>query len=164
VAVGIEENIVMTSVRHALQLSEVELQVVDELVKARVNFIVIGGHAVVFHGQKRIVNDFDVWIEPSADNVSRLTAAVNRLGYSLLPDTLARLQQPQGQLTLGMWNTDVLSSLEGLDFSACFARAGEADASSRLVMVLSRADLITTKSGSKREKDLADVAMLNTNA
>ena len=145
-------------------LSAAELQVIDELINARVSFIVIGGYAVVFHGSDRAVHDLDVWISPSAENVARLTSAVSRLGYSLLPATLARLQQLGGQLTLAMWNTDVLSSLEGLEFGSCFKRANEADASGRLVMVLSRADMITTKLGSAREKDVADVAMLSASA
>lgn len=97
----------------------------------------------------------------SQKSVSRLPSAVSRLGYSLLADTLVRLQQHRDQLTLGMWNTDVLSSLERLNFSSCFKRAGAADASVRLVMVLSQAELITSKSGSERVKDVVDVAMLN---
>jgi hypothetical protein len=144
-----------------MRLSEPKFQVVEELVAARVTFMIVGGHAVVFHGYERIVHELDVWIDPASENVARLTLAVSRLGYSLLPETLTRLQQPRGQLTLGMWNTDVLSSLEGLDFGSCLERAGLNDANGHLVMVLSQADLITTKSGSEREKNLADLAMLN---
>lgn len=151
----------VASEKRVMRLSAAELQVIDELVSARVSFIIIGGTAVAFHCSDRAVHDLDIWIDPSAENVTRLTAAVDRLGYALLPDTLDRLQQPKGQLKLGIWNTDVLSSLKGLEFGSCFKRASEADALCHRVMVLSRADLITTKSGSERAKDAADIAMLN---
>jgi hypothetical protein len=143
-----------------MRLPDDEQNALVELTDASVEFIVIGGYAVRFHGHERIVNDLDVWIGSSPENIARLADAADRLTYHLIPATLETLQNPGEQLRFPLWNTDVLSSVNGLDFASCHDRAESADARGAIVKVLSFVDLIQSKLEAGRPKDLEDVHAL----
>ena len=40
-----------------------------------VKYLVVGGHAVAFHGRPRFTGDFDFFVERSAENASKLAEA-----------------------------------------------------------------------------------------
>ena len=44
--------------------------------EAGVEYLVIGGHAVAYHGYFRPTRDMDVWVGVSEQNADRLVAAV----------------------------------------------------------------------------------------
>jgi hypothetical protein len=37
-----------------------------------VNFLLVGGYAVIYHGYKRTTGDMDLWIEPDNNNKLKL--------------------------------------------------------------------------------------------
>ena len=45
----------------------------------KVDFIVAGGYAVIFHGYGRTTGDLDIWVNPSADNKEKIIAAFKKL-------------------------------------------------------------------------------------
>ena len=47
----------------------------------RVEYIVVGWHALAAHGYVRATKDFDVWVRPSADNAPRVLAALAASGH-----------------------------------------------------------------------------------
>ncbi|HEX3850744.1 MAG TPA: hypothetical protein VGF76_14010 [Polyangiaceae bacterium] len=47
-----------------------------ELHDAGAHFVVLGGHAVAFHGHPRATKDLDVLVEANADNAKRVYAAL----------------------------------------------------------------------------------------
>jgi hypothetical protein len=53
------------------------MKVLAALETARVEYVVIGGVAVNFHGLERATGDIDIFIAPSADNVARLRSALH---------------------------------------------------------------------------------------
>jgi hypothetical protein len=46
-------------------------------------YMLVGGHAVGFHGVPRATKDIDVWIEASADNAARVLTALRAFGAPL---------------------------------------------------------------------------------
>lgn len=57
-------------------------EVVEALNMDGVEFILIGGLAVGYHGYSRYTGDMDLWINPSQENMKRLFKALLQLGYS----------------------------------------------------------------------------------
>ena len=55
------------------------LELLRALVRARVDFVVVGGVAVVQHGFPRATQDLDVVPDPSPDNIYRLWDALSEL-------------------------------------------------------------------------------------
>ena len=40
-----------------------------------VEYLLVGGYAVGFHGYPRTTNDLDVWVSPTPENARRLVSA-----------------------------------------------------------------------------------------
>jgi hypothetical protein len=49
-----------------------------------VQYLVVGGYAVAYHGHPRYTKDMDVWIEASLTNAARLQAALDEFGFGSL--------------------------------------------------------------------------------
>ena len=54
------------------------LRVLDQ---ANVQFLLVGGLAVAFHGYARYTADMDLWVKPDAANMERLYTALSDLDY-----------------------------------------------------------------------------------
>ncbi len=58
--------------------------------KNDVDYMVVGGYAVAFHGYPRFTKDIDVWFRLDANNIDRLKNALFTFGFAehALPDHL----------------------------------------------------------------------------
>lgn len=59
---------------------EIQQDVIKKLLGARVDFIIIGGYSVIFHGYHRTTGDVDIWLRPGNDNKQKLLSALRELG------------------------------------------------------------------------------------
>ena len=48
-----------------------------------VEYIVVGAHALAFHGVPRATGDLDLWVRAAPDNATRVMAALRRYGAPL---------------------------------------------------------------------------------
>lgn len=48
--------------------TESHQELLKSLIKHQVNFLLIGGYAVIYYGYKRTTGDMDLWFEPSNEN------------------------------------------------------------------------------------------------
>src|SRR4051812_11939675 len=55
-------------------------KVVKALNKHRVDCILIGGYAVIFHGYTRTTSDIDFWYNPTIENYFKLLKALREAG------------------------------------------------------------------------------------
>ena len=49
---------------------------VELLGKYKVKYMVVGGYAVMAHGEPRFTEDFDIWIKPSVENADGVSTWV----------------------------------------------------------------------------------------
>lgn len=49
--------------------------------KHKVDFMIVGGYAVNFHGYERNTSDLDVWVKPSQENLHKIGKALLQLGF-----------------------------------------------------------------------------------
>ncbi len=47
-----------------------------KLLSANVDFIIVGGYSVIFHGYKRTTGDIDVWLKPTNENKEKLLSVL----------------------------------------------------------------------------------------
>ena len=57
---------------------------IELLNKNEVDYLIVGGYAVGFHGYPRYTKDIDIWIESSAENASKLLTALEVFGFGSL--------------------------------------------------------------------------------
>lgn len=132
------------------------------LLKHRVEFLLIGGHAIAAHGFVRYTDDIDFLVRPTVDNAKRLWSALVEFGAPLENLTLDDFTMPTRVVQFGVvpHRIDFLMSLAGVDFEKAWSNRQLAEIEGMSVPVLSKADLIRNKREVDRPQDRADVARL----
>lgn len=132
------------------------------LISRRVRFVLVGGHAVAGHGEPRLTEDLDVFVEPTLANARRLREALVDIGFDAVAPPASELAKPRKIFMLGRkpWRIDVLTGIDGVTFRQAWASRVEADFVTTPLFVIGRDALIANKRAAAREKDLLDVALL----
>jgi len=130
--------------------------------EAEVQYLLIGGYAVAYHGYPRTTADMDVWVAVSTDNASRLVDVFRSFG--MRDPTLApELFLQRGKIIrMGVppMRIEVLTEIDGVAFSDCFAARDVAILDGQKVNMISLSDLRKNKRASGRHKDLDDLEHL----
>lgn len=128
-----------------------------------VEFIIVGAHALAFHGVPRFTEDIDFFVSRSRLNVVRLAAALRDFGVELTEEAQAEMETtPRGVIFVGQKpnRADFLNFLDGLSFESAFEAKVAGSLSGLPVFFLSLPDFIQTKQASGRPKDVGDLALL----
>ena len=127
-----------------------------------VEYLLVGGYAVSFHGEPRATKDMDLWISGASENVERVARALIRFGAP--PHILAALrsQGPDEFIFFGRppVRVDLLRSIPGIGFDEAWAGRVSATWDDVPVTVIGRDDLIVAKRAAGRPRDLEDADML----
>ena len=127
-----------------------------------VEYLVVGAHALAAHGHVRATKDLDVWVRPSSENAVRTLRALAAFGAPLHDLTESDLSVPGLIFQIGVppVRIDVITTIDGVDFSSAWPDRLEAKLGNVTVPVLSRHHLIANKKAAGRLQDLADVEWL----
>jgi hypothetical protein len=128
----------------------------------RVEFLVVGAHALAAHGHVRATRDLDIWIRPSQENADRVLEALRAFGAPLHDLTGKDLATPGLVFQIGVEpiRIDVLTVIDGVQFDAAWAERMISQYGDQPVGVLSREHLLKNKLTVARTQDLADVEAL----
>jgi len=139
-------------------------QLLERLVDAGLDFVIVGGFAAVSHGSAYITQDVDICILFSEENIARLRQALKDLHplHRMIPGELSFLTEPKpGEPLTNLYlktdfgMIDVLSTVLGIgDFRRLKQTADRLEFEGRVYQVMSLADLIAAKEAMGREKDL----------
>ena len=134
-----------------------------QLLQSReIEYLVVGGYAVGYHGYPRATGDMDVWVAVHEENASRLVKALEEFGFAqpdlkkelfLERDRVIRMGVPPMRL-------EILTSIDGVTFAECYDRRVTEDFGDVEVNFICRTDLLCNKRSSGRHKDLDDAEML----
>ena len=134
-----------------------------ELLSAEgVEFLVVGGQAVIAHGYPRLTKDLDVWVRPSAENGRRVLAALARFGAVPEGFPPERFESPRTLLMIGRepFRVDILTSIEGVNFDEAWPARVLVAVEGTQLPVIGREELIRNKRAVGRLQDLADAEQL----
>lgn len=128
----------------------------------RVEYLVVGAHALAAHGHVRATGDLDVWIRPESANASRVLEALQAFGAPLQDLTRDDLTRAGTVFQIGVApiRIDVLTHIDGVSFDEAWAGRLIARFADVQVPVLSAKDLIRNKRAVGRPQDVADVEWL----
>jgi len=132
------------------------------LISRRVRFVLVGGHAVAGHGEPRLTEDLDVFVDPTPENALRLREALVDFGFAAVAPPPAELATPDRIFMLGRkpWRIDILTGIDGVTFHEAWATRVRAEFVASPLYVIGREALVANKRAAAREKDLLDVALL----
>jgi hypothetical protein len=129
---------------------------------AGARFIVVGAHAVMYYTVPRYTKDLDVWVEPTEENARRVHAALMAFGAPMADLTVDDLAVPGTIFQVGVEpnRVDVLTSIEGVEFSEAWGRRVHSTYEGVPTAILGISDLLTNKQAVNRDQDRIDVANL----
>ena len=128
----------------------------------KVEYLLIGGYAVGYHGYPRGTADIDVWVRSTPENARRVIEVLRQFGFndpSLKEDSF---KDPKLLVRMGVppMRVEVLTSVSGLTFDDAHKRRETIEAEGIEIDVICKADLIANKKASGRTKDEMDLSNL----
>ena len=129
---------------------------------ARVEFLIVGAHALAVHGHVRATRDLDIWTRPDSANAKRVLLALESFGAPTQGLTVDDLAHPDLIFQIGVppIRIDVLTSISGVAFDEAWEARVQTRFGDQAVGVISREHLIRNKRASGRTQDLADLESL----
>jgi hypothetical protein len=126
-----------------------------------VRFLIVGGHAVTFHGCPRFTADLDLWVAAEAQNARRVNKALKEFGFGNLFEA-ADFSRPGYAIQLGRppYRIDILTSIQGVDFAFAYARRKILKADGLELPFIGLDELLVNKRTVGRLHDLDDAAKL----
>ena len=130
--------------------------------KHAVEYIIVGGYALAFHGAPRFTGDVDVFVRPAPDNARRILSALADFGFQSLNLSLADFQMPDHVVQLGVppVRVDLLTSISGVTWAEAQAHKEPGVFGDVPVFYIGRAEFVANKRATARKKDLADIEAL----
>ena len=127
-----------------------------------VEYLLIGGYAVGYHGYPRSTGDMDVWIHTTAENARKIIQVLNDFGFGSAGASEALFQQPHKIVRMGNppLRIEVLTTISGVEFAECYASKIEDEIDGITVNIINLDDLRANKLASGRLKDLNDLQNL----
>ncbi len=127
-----------------------------------VEYLLIGGYAVGYHGYPRATADMDIWVARNPSNADRLLAVLRAFGFdnpALSPDLFLKENQIV-RMGVPPVRIEITTGISGVDFEECYAKRviDELDGVEVSLIDLEHLKINTKASG--RYKDLADLENL----
>jgi len=128
-----------------------------------VEYLLIGGYAVGYHGYPRATVDMDIWVAVHPSNAGRLVSVLKAFGFDqpgLKPDLFLKEDQVV-RMGVPPVRIEIVTTISGVRFEACYAARVTAEIDGIPAAVIGLGDLKANKKASGRHKDLDDLEHLS---
>ncbi|MEN8246066.1 MAG: DUF6036 family nucleotidyltransferase, partial [Thermodesulfobacteriota bacterium] len=128
-----------------------------------VEYLVIGGYALIQYAEPRYTKDLDLWISTDPENASAVYHALQQFGAPLNGLTQSDFSENGFFYQMGVppVRVDILMGIPGVQFREAWERRETILFDDLPVFFISRQDLITVKRSSGRPQDLIDADLLS---
>jgi hypothetical protein len=128
----------------------------------RVEYLLVGGYAVAYHGYPRATADMDIWIAVNPQNAHKLVAALKDFGFDT-SELSPELFLEEGHIVrIGMqpMRIEIMTSATGVKFDECYKTRVVDELDGVTTHIIDLDHLKINKKALGRYKDLADVENL----
>ncbi len=135
---------------------------IELLNRHKVEYMVVGAHALAFHGRPRHTGDLDIWIKPSIFNAEKMINVIDDFGFSSLGLVKEDFLKDNYVTQLGYppLRIDILNSISGVDFDEAYKNRVNGEIDDLNISFINIDDFIKNKHATGREKDLGDINAL----
>jgi predicted nucleotidyltransferase len=125
----------------------------------QVEYMIVGGYALGFHGAPRYTGDIDIWINISDQNADKMLRVIIEFGFAALgfertdflkPGYITQIGQPPLRI-------DILNSIDGVSFEEAVKNKQIIDIDGLAVAYVGLRDFIKNKEATDRLKDRSDI-------
>lgn len=127
-----------------------------------VEFVIVGAHALAFHGAPRFTGDLDILVRPTEENGRRVLQAIADFGFPTSALTAADIAGGQKVIEMGVAPVQihVMSQIDGVTWDDVWTSRQLGPLGSQTLFFIGRDAFLRNKRAAGRPKDLADVEAL----
>ncbi len=129
--------------------------------KNKVEYLIIGGYAVILHGYSRTTGDIDIWVAKTEENYNKLVKAFADFRMPVMGMTKDIFLNDKNVdiFTYGKPPVciDIMTSVKGVLFREAYPNSVLRKVDRIDIRLIDYRDLLTTKRASGRHKDLDDL-------
>jgi predicted nucleotidyltransferase len=127
--------------------------------KYEVEYMVVGGYALAFHGKPRYTGDLDIWIKISETNTKKLLKVISDFGMTSLGFEKDDFLRPGyiSQIGYPPLRIDILNTIDGVQFEEAFQNKQILAENDLKIPYIGLNDLLTNKVATGRKRDIDDV-------
>lgn len=135
---------------------------VELLNQRSVEYMVVGGYALAFHGEPRFTGDMDIWIDVSESNAEKMVKVMHDFGAASLGFTkedfmdegiIKQIGQPPLRI-------DILGAIDGVSYEDAKKDKKFFTNGALRIPFIGVQDFIKNKEAAGRKKDLQDLKKL----
>ena len=128
----------------------------------KVEYLIVGGYALAFHGAPRFTGDIDIFVRPDSENARHILEALAAFGFKFPNLTAEDFANPNKVVQLGVppVRVDLLTSITGVSWEEAEASKEPGTFGDVPVHYLGREQYIANKRAAGRKKDIADIEAL----
>jgi hypothetical protein len=130
----------------------------------KVDYLLVGGYAVILHGYRRTTGDLDIWVDTTLENLHKLKRAFMQFGLhtSDLTEENFLKNKSIDVFSYGIppVSIDLMKEVKGLDFKEAAQTAETFVENDLPIKYINYQSLIKAKKSSGRHKDLDDIEKL----
>jgi hypothetical protein len=128
----------------------------------KVEYLIVGGYALAFHGAPRVTGDIDLFVRPTDENAERILAALDEFGFGSLNLSKDDFTTPGMVVQLGVppVRIDIITRVSGVSWEKADATKAPGYYGDTPVFFIGREDFIANKRATGRTKDAADIEAL----
>ena len=127
-----------------------------------VDYMIVGGYALAFHGKPRHTGDLDIWIALSDKNAEKMHRVIKDFGMASLGMQKEDFLQSGLITQIGYppLRIDILNEIDGISFKEAWLNKAMIDIDGLSINYIGLDDLIKNKISSGRHQDISDVVAL----
>ena len=127
-----------------------------------VEYLIVGGYALAFHGAPRFTGDLDIFVNPEAANAQRILTALEAFGFASVGLTSSDFERPDQVVQLGVppVRIDLITSITGVSWDEAWAGRVTGRYEDIPVFYIGRVQFVANKRAIGRTKDVADLEVL----
>lgn len=137
---------------------------INNLLLHDVDFIVIGGYSVIFHGYARTTGDVDIWLRPNNENKVKLLKVFKAMDFFEADYQPIANYDFNEYIVFSMWDepekVDFITRINLVEFDVANERKIIAEIDDLKIPFLHLDDLVLSKFNTGRLKDKADIEEL----
>ncbi|RME42620.1 MAG: hypothetical protein D6791_17310 [Chloroflexi bacterium] len=128
----------------------------------QVEYLLVGGYAVGYHGYPRATADMDIWVAINPENADRLVAVLKAFGFDVAELSADLFLQENQIIRMGVppVRIEIITTASGVTFEDCYAQRVTDELDGIPVNLISLEHLKINKRASGRHKDLNDLEHL----
>ena len=130
----------------------------------KVEYMVVGGYALAFHGKPRHTGDLDIWINISENNADRMLRVLKDFGLSAMAFKKEDFLKPGyiSQIGYPPLRIDILNTIDGIEFKDAVKDMNRVEVEKDFIInFIGLNDFVKNKKATGRIQDLADIEEIN---